>query len=160
MQNNPRYEISTPDDNVASLDDYRDSGSPRDTYFGDGGGGGPTVDRETKRYVDKSMDTVKAQNDARFAEVIARLDAMNPATWVQNAGVLLGGIVVTLGLVFGILAYASDRFDSGVSAMGAIEEQLDAQRETNADQNARLDRILGVLEARSDQSETSPEGQD
>ena len=40
-------------------------------------------------------------------------------------------------------------FDSGVAAMGAIDETLDAQKALNESQEARLDRIIGVLEARN-----------
>jgi hypothetical protein len=51
-----------------------DSDSQDDTGTGDGGGG---VDAETHRYVDKSMETVKAQNDARFAEVLTGIEKVN-----------------------------------------------------------------------------------
>ena len=55
-------------------------------------------------------------------------------------------MVVGLSLVFAVLAYASDRFDSGVASMGAIEELLDTQREQNVEQNERIDRILVAIE--------------
>lgn len=85
---------------------------------------------------------MSAQNDARFAQVLARLDGLHPATWQQNAAVALSTVVVALGLGFAVLAYASDRFDSGVGSMGAVEDAIDEQREINASQNERLDRIL------------------
>jgi hypothetical protein len=134
---------------VVHLDDRRDSSDVRigRVYGGGTGGGGTTVDLETKRYVDKSMDAVKAQNDAAFSKVLARLDSMHPATWQQNLGVVAAGVVALLGIIFAVLAFASDRFDSGVAAMGAIEEAIDAQREINASQDARLEKILGSLEA-------------
>lgn len=110
------------------------------------GGGGPPVDTETKNYLDAKVDAVRAQNDARFAQVLARLDAMNPATWWQNAVVAATAVVALIGILLTVLSFASDRFDSGVSAMGAIEEQLDAQRETNAAQDERLDRVISALE--------------
>lgn len=117
------------------------------------GDGGPPVDRETERHIDTKVEAVKAQNDARFGEVISRLDAMNPATWWQN-GLLLAAAI---GFVFSILAYASDRFDSGVASMGAVEEALDAQREINAAQDLRLERILTAMEAQINQPQGSPE---
>lgn len=114
--------------------------------FGGGSGGGPPVDSETKNYLDAKVETVSAQNDARFAQILARLDAMNPATWQQNAGVVFGGLFVGIGLVFGILAFASDRFDSGVNSMGRIAERLEAQEKIDGQQNERLDRIISTLE--------------
>jgi len=108
------------------------------------------VDAETQGYVDKFMEAVKAQNDARFAEILAKLDQM-PKFWpLVMSGFI--GIFGAIGLVFAVLAYASDRFDSGIVAMGAVEESIDAQREVNAAQDARLDRILKMLEERN----TSP----
>ncbi len=38
-----------------------------------GRGGGHGVDAETQRYVDAKVETVKAQNDARFVEVMSAL---------------------------------------------------------------------------------------
>jgi hypothetical protein len=127
---------------------------PRDVQVSHGGGSGggkPPVDAETKNYLDANMRAVSAENNASFARLEAKIDGIQPgATWQQNAGVLATGIVVTLGLVFGILAFASDRFDSGANSMGAVEEALDLQRELNAEQDARIDKILGALEATND----------
>lgn len=111
------------------------------------------MDSETKNYVDAKMESVKAQNDARFSEVISRLDSMHPATWWQN-GLLLAAAI---GFVFAILAYSSDRFDSGVASMGAVEEAIDLQRETNAAQDVRLDKIISTLETLREQPQTSPQ---
>jgi hypothetical protein len=35
------------------------------------------VDRETERHIDTKVEAVKAQNDARFAEVLAGIDKVN-----------------------------------------------------------------------------------
>lgn len=48
------------------------------TVYGGGSGGGDSkVDAETKRYVDSEGRAVRAQNDARFAEVLAGIDKVN-----------------------------------------------------------------------------------
>lgn len=127
------------------------------SYGGGGGsGGGPEMDAETKNYLDANMRAVKAENSASFVSLEAKIDAIQPgATWQQNAGVTITGVVVGLGLVFAVLAYASDRFDSGVGAMGAIEESLDLQRELNAAQDLRIDRLLTVIEDKHGQPEVS-----
>ncbi|WP_218967774.1 hypothetical protein [Puniceibacterium antarcticum] len=104
------------------------------------------MDSETKNYLDRSVDAVKAQNDARFAEVIAKLDAMNPVTWWQNALLLLAGI----GSVIALLSFGSGRFDSGVGSMGAVIDSINAQREVNNAQDQRLERILDILGKQAD----------
>lgn len=101
------------------------------------------MDAETQRYVDKSMETVKAQNDARFAEVISRLDALKdlPKFWP----LVLSGVVVVagaIGLVFTVLSYASDRFDGGVAASGLMDVMQKEQIARDAAQDAKLDQIL------------------
>jgi len=147
--------MSDTGDNVTSLGPRMQGAQNSGSSYGSASGGdGGGFDRG---YIDARIEAVKAQNDARFAEVISRLDNMHPATWWQNGLLLIGAV----GFVFAILSYASDRFDSGVSAMGAIEEQMDAQRDTNAAQDARLDKILRTLEVQSAKPQGSPEvGQD
>lgn len=69
--------------------------------FGGGEGGDPPVDTETQRYVDANMRAVKAENSSSFARLEAKIDGIQPgATWQQNTGVMITGIVVGLGLVF------------------------------------------------------------
>ena len=112
-----------------------------------GGGGGNEVDAETNHYVDANVRAAKAENSASFARLETKIDGISPgASWQQMAGVVISGVVVGLSLVFAVLAYASDRFDSGVASMGAIEELLDTQREQNVEQNERIDRILVAIE--------------
>lgn len=106
-------------------------------------------------FVDARLDVMAAKIDARVAaaeqkaetelsQALGKLDGL-PKFWPLVATIVLtvaGGI----GAVFGILGYASDRFDSGVNSMGAVEEAIDAGREIDAAQDARLDRILRALE--------------
>ncbi|WP_187430020.1 hypothetical protein ROLI_026570 [Roseobacter fucihabitans] len=139
----------------------------KNQYGAGSGGGGFEVDAETKNYLDAKVEAVKAQNDARFSEVITKLDSFNgkldsfnPVSWQQQAGIAITGIVVTIGLVFSVLAYASDRFDSGIGAMGAIDDTLDVQRELNAAQDKRLNRVIQLLERQGFEPQAVPEGQD
>lgn len=121
---------------------------------GGGAGGGNFVDRAL---LDSRIETVKAQNETAFARLEAKIDKIEPgATLKQNFILIATAIPVTLGLVVAILAWGSDRFDSGVSAMGAIEDSIDAQSDRNTAQDARIDRILEVLEGQNEQSQTSP----
>lgn len=101
------------------------------------------MDSETKNYLDAKVDAVKAQNDARFTEVLSEIRMIKPgATWQQFAGLLFGAVT----FVFAILAFSSDRFDGGLSAI-AIKDQISSEQdERDAAQDARLDRIIDAIE--------------
>lgn len=101
------------------------------------------MDSETKNYLDANMRAVKAENSASFARLEAKIDGIPrpPSIWQ-----IVVALAATLASAFGILAFASDRFDSGISSMGVMEEAIELQRETNAAQDERLDRILKALE--------------
>jgi len=112
------------------------------------------VDAETRRYVDKSMETVKAQNDARFSDVLGRLDGLKaqidhaptPLSFTQFmvGAVSVAGVV--LALVFAVLAYASDRFDGGLSA-DAIKDQIALEQlKRDSVQDAKLDQIIKAVD--------------
>jgi len=95
-----------------------------ETRIGTGGGpgGGPTVDAETKNYLDAKMDSVRAQNDARFAEVLSRLDGIKdlPKFWPLVAAIAVASITI-IGISVTILSYASDRFDGGLGASSLVD---------------------------------------
>lgn len=100
-----------------------------------GGNGGSSVDEETQRYIDAKTEATRAQNDARFSEVInniARLsdkiDGM-PSAKSQIVSTVATGFAIFLGLI-AILAFAGDRFDGGMSAStdGAIAKELIRQQ--------------------------------
>jgi len=112
------------------------------------------VDAETQRYVDAKVDAMKAQNDSRFSEVIFKLDAVNvkmdhapkPLTMSQFLVGAGGALGVTLGVVFAILAYASDRFDGGLSAMAIKDQIATEQADRDAAQDSRLERVLDAID--------------
>ncbi len=109
-----------------------------------GGGGGLGVDTETQRYVDKSMEAVKAQNDARFSRVesqLSKLDELKfPSIWQMMS--VAAGAVVALG---GLIAIMADRFDGGLAARGLLDPILMVQEERDAAQDRKLDEILRAL---------------
>ncbi len=101
------------------------------------------MDVHTKDYVDAKVDAVKAQNDARFSEVLFEVRAIKPgASWQQNAGLLFAAVT----FIFVILAYASDRFDGGLSADAIKDKLADEQLTRDMAQDARLDKILSKLD--------------
>ena len=135
---------------------------PRGAGGGTGGGGGGSVSGggsgggdslvTWRDYVDAQDASTRAQNDARFAEVVAKLDAINVPTIWQIAGVA----AVTLATAFAILAYASDRFDGGIAASGLIDRMQEVQAERDAAQDIKLDKILEAVRAQSQPSSEAP----
>lgn len=124
--------------------------------FSDGGGGngGDGVDTDTKNYLDAKVDAVKAQNDARFSEVLSGISRVServsniatPMTWQQHALTTASVGLVLLGVVFAALSYASDRFDGGISASGLLDEYSQSQASRDAAQDVQFTAILETLE--------------
>ena len=123
-----------------------------DTRIGKGGGsgGGPTVDSETKNYLDAKMDSVKAQNDARFSEVLSRLDGLKdlPKFWPLVSAIAIAAVTI-IGISVAILSYASDRFDGGLGAAALVDSITKDQAQRDEGQDAKLDKILGKLDSLS-----------
>lgn len=123
-----------------------------------GGGGGGQVDTETKNYLDAKVDAVRAQNDARFAEVVTRLESV--AYKIDHAPKPLGlwqvaGLIAT-ALVAGvtILGVFADRFDGGISATGLLDVQGQAQAERDAKQNEALESLFTAIQGMQAESST------
>lgn len=128
--------------------------------FGNGGG----MDASTRHYVNAKTDAVRAQNDARFAEVLARFDVLKadidnkptpPNIW-QIAGVVGAGI----GALVAIAAFAYDRFDGGVAAGVLVEQAVsqvaEAQATRDSEQDKRLDTILEAINKASERLQSGP----
>ena len=90
---------------------------------------------ETQRYVDAKTDATRAQNDARFAEVLTSISTLSdkigglPSARSNIATVVGTGFAIFLGLV-AVLAFAGDRFDGGMAAStdGAIAREIITQQ--------------------------------
>ena len=137
---------------VPSSATTRDSES-EPTSFSGGSGGGPTVDAETQRFVESKVETIKAQNDARFTEVLSRIDgvaskidhAPKPVTFLQFLLGAAAALGVTLSIVFAVMAYASDRFDGGLAAVAIKDQIATEQRTRDGTQDAKLNQIIETL---------------
>ena len=106
------------------------------------------MDSEIKNYLDAKMDSVKAQNDARFSEVLSRLDGLKdlPKFWPLVSAIAVATITI-IGICVAILSYASDRFDGGLGASALIDAITEGQAMREEGQDAKLDKILGKLES-------------
>lgn len=114
------------------------------------------MDLETERFVQAKVETVSAQNDARFARIETQLSKIGeqkiPSLW-QFGGLLAGGLATALAIAIAIAAAMSDRFDGGITARGLIDPMLEQQRLIDAAQDEKLDdlrqgqqRMLNILE--------------
>lgn len=114
----------------------------------------PTMEPASKEYVDLKAEVVAAQNNARFAEVLAEIKglrsdiATKPSSW-QVWGAALTGF----GAILAVLAFAGDRFDGGISLADQRQEQI--QRDTA--QDAIIKRLDALLAAQPTQSAPAPE---
>jgi len=155
-----------------------------------GGGGGTFdgMDPGTKDYIDAKTEATRAQNDARFAEVLGEMKAIGARVDVMGAtlgaeisklrsdigteiggltarinvlekttisklqvwGAVFTGSVAVVGLILAALAYGGDRFDGGVS----IAEQMRAQSERDAAQDAKMNEVFTRLDAAVDRLAT------
>ena len=116
----------------------------------------------TKDYIDRSMDTVRAQNDARFAEVLGEIkDIGQRLQHIENIqltarqlwGAVLTGAATVLGVMLAALAFGSDRFDGGV---GLADQRLE-QMQRDADQDAIIRRLDALLAAQATPERPRPE---
>lgn len=109
----------------------RDLDEAREARRISGGRGGPPVDTETQRYVDAKTEATRAQNDARFSEVINGISTLStrieglPSAKSQFVAIVTTGAAIFLGLI-AVLAFAGDRFDGGMSAStdGAVAREI------------------------------------
>ena len=132
-------------------------GGRRTKPFSGGSGGGVTVDSETKNYLDAKMDSVKAQNDARFSEVLSRLDGLKdlPKFWPLVSAIAIASVTI-IGICVAILSYASDRFDGGLGASALIDAITEGQAHRDEGQDEKLDKILGKLDSISKAQQPKP----
>lgn len=126
--------------NVTSIGIGRGSGGSGGGSASGGSGGGTTFEISLRDYVDLQSEKTKAQNDARFSEILSRLDRL-PSLW-QLFAVSAGSIAT----IFAILAFASDRFDGGLAASAILDAAANAQVERDAIQDAKLDTIIQNFE--------------
>jgi len=109
-------------------------------------GGGTTVDTETKNYVDAKTEATRAQNDARFTEVLTKLDEKKPMTWQQCAAIVASG----LGIMLAILSFAGDRFDGGMSHGETVGKDAAETRAIAVQNTAAVEALSTKVEETTD----------
>lgn len=117
----------------------------------------PVPEVTTKDYIDSKVDAVRAQNDARFAEVIGRIDGLSakldhlPSTGAMIVTAVTSALAV-VGIVLAAMSYGGDRFDGGIGLADQRQEQLVRDQ----DQDAKLDTIITRLDALLDAQSIPP----
>lgn len=101
----------------------------------------------TEAYIDARTDAVRAQNDARFAEVLSEIRSVGTRIDHIEKGQISPWQVWAAALtVFGaglaVLAFGGDQFGLGAG----LAEQQAAQIERDKSQDAKLDTVLDRLD--------------
>lgn len=118
---------------------------------GGGGGGRDVTDITMKDYVDAQSQATRAQNDARFAEVLSEIRSLDakisnlPTRWTiwgTAISTTLTLLFSLAGLVYAIISYGGDRFDSGAQ-FTASTYQASQEAKTLSEENARQIQQLG-----------------
>ena len=120
---------------------------------GAGGGEHGSLEISMKDYIDAQDEKTRAQNDAQFVRIGSKLDNLK----VPSIGQIAGIIFVAVGFVFAILAYASDRFDGGLSASSMIHGMKEEQHGRDNKQDLRLNRLLAIVEKAVDKPQGKPD---
>lgn len=114
----------------------------------------PMVDKD---YVDAKAEATRAQNDARFSQVMSRLETLSMKletatlhmpTTSSMFGTAAASVIAIIGLGVAILAFGGDRFDGGMGAASITMDQAISARETanrNAERLDDVDKKLDVL---------------
>lgn len=134
---------SNDDSNFATNNRYKHHRARTTIRFGGGGGGSGM---EIKDYIDAQDEKTRAQNDARFAEVIARLETISTTMMKQVWGATLSGVAATVGIILAALAISGDRFDGGIAASSLLAPLRDEQTKRDAVQDAKVDAILQKID--------------
>ena len=107
------------------------------------------VDTGTKNDQDAKVDAVRSQNDARFAEVLAKVDGVSSKidaipktiTFWEAAGIAASAVIVLIT----VLGVYSAQFSAGVNSLGLLDKAAEVQKSRDDAQDQKLDRILDKL---------------
>lgn len=140
-----KEEIGARDGSVTWLTDRRGfpPGPGRPAATGGGNGGGMSMDPGTKHYIDSRVEATRAQNDARFAEIMAKLSQAATADGLRN--LTITNAIVIIAAMIALFAFGADRFGSGMSAASLIYEQSDEAKRQAAENETNIKEIRDDL---------------
>lgn len=79
------------------------------------------MDPGIERYIDSRDEVTRARNDARFAEIMAKLSQAATAEGQRRLAVTTGTAIIAA--MIALFIFGADRFGSGMSAASPIYEQ-------------------------------------
>lgn len=92
-----------------------------------------------------ASNAVRAQNDARFAEVLSRLDRM------PSSGFMIGTAASTVlgivGIILAILAFGGDRFSGGVQLSSVSVQQAEDAKRVAGENTKAIEEVSGKLDS-------------
>lgn len=116
------------------------------------------MDESDRAYIDAKSEAVRAQNDARFAEVIATLKTIQETSMKRRDiwGAAAATILSIVGIILAALSIGGDRFDGGMAASGVVSTVLNEQKARDQAQDQRLTEILDRLDAVTGRLDAQP----
>lgn len=96
------------------------------------------MDPGTQHCVDAKTEATRAQNDARFAEILARLERAPTIDELRKLVVTtaITTILTLIAAMIALFAFGADRFSGGMTAASLIYDQS-AEARTMAIENAK-----------------------
>ena len=96
------------------------------------------MDPGTQHYIDAKTEATRAQNDARFAEILARLERAPTIDELRKLVVTtaITTILTLIAAMIALFAFGADRFSGGMTAASLIYDQS-AEARTMAIENAK-----------------------
>lgn len=102
-------------------------------------------------YVDTKIALAKreimTELDTRISELDAKLSGLpSTSTIWKAAGAVVGGMLTTVGLLFGILSWTGDRVDGAISASETYNNQIVESRMADLEQEESIEEMNQKLD--------------
>lgn len=120
------------------------------------GGGGGTFDNMS--VIDAKIEAAEARTDTKFAQVLARLDAIEKSTSGLRLNVWLAA-ATALGLAVAAMAFGASQFGNGVMVTSAaVQDAAEAKRiaQENADEVRALRQDITTFMQTIQQQRSAP----
>lgn len=110
------------------------------------------MDPGTQHYIDAKTEATRAQNDARFAEILARLE-QTPTIDELRKLVVTTGIAIVAAMI-ALFAFGADRFGSGMTAASLIYDQSEDARQMAMENAKNIKEMREDLDAMREDLDT------
>lgn len=110
----------------------------------------------TQHYIDAKTEATRAQNDARFAEILARLEQAPTIGELRKLIVTtaITTIFTLIAAMIALLAFGADRFGSGMTAASLIYDQSEEARQMTTENAENIREMREDLDAMREDLDT------